>query len=586
MLVLLLGSCGSSKKVVSRGAGQGGKAPLYIIHTNDTHCFLDKKLSFAHAAALKKQYQREGKNVLLLDDGDFMQGSVYGAVDSARTIIKIMETAGIDAVSMGNHEVDYGMQRFQEAVEKTQFPILACNFWNIDGKGNKLSRGTKPYKFFSFSDYTVAVIGVATPETLSKGNPTFFKDAGGNYKYSFCSGNDGRDLYDEVQATVDEVRAKGADYVIALTHLGVDPTSGNWASYRVAANTKGIDAIIDGHSHTVIAMNTTDKTNFPQFTKVPNILGDSISITQTGCYFAHIGITELKGRGGVTSTLLDTCEVVDTAVARIESTLKANVEKLLSKKVAETKIKFVINDEAGNRQVRLRTTNAGCLMADAYYYYANYVSGTGCDIAFATGGSVRADIPAGTWTYKDCKNIAPFGNLLAVVEVSGQTVLDMLEWGARAVPRVQVGGFIQPAALTFDIDTTVASTVKINDKGEWAAPPTGKYRVHNVKVYNPQTATFENLDLQKIYRVCSANYTVISGGDGMTMLAADKNYKIIANGQDDYYLAVAKYLEKFKDSDGNGMPDITSDNSPLKKLKGYPINYETQFDLGRINFVK
>jgi len=582
LTMLALAGCGSAAKLQQTQQSQQPQRPLCIIYTNDTHCHIDKPLGFAQVAALKQQYKQQGYDVVLVDDGDFLQGTVYGAMDQGRSIIKLMNAAGYDLASVGNHEIDYGMNVFMQRYRECNFPLTGCNFWNADTTGAKTTRVTPPYVLVPFGNYKVAFVGILTPETYSKGTPTNFKDAQGHIIYNFESGNAGADLYASVQQAVDEARKQpGVRYVIALGHLGLEPGSGPWMSHHVIEHTTGIDAFIDGHSHNVVALNTTDDTNLPQYARVPNLVGDSIVLTQTGCYFGHIGVLTVDDAGHFTSTLLDDAPC-DSAVATLTKVLADSIDGLLGQPIATTAIDFTIEDSNHDRRVRSQSTNMGNLVADGFYYYANNVNGIGCDFAFVAGGGVRTSIPAGIWTYKDCKAVSPFGNRVYVAECSGQTIKDLLEWGAMFAPTGENGNFIHPAGLRYSIDSTIVSTVRYNDNMEWAGRPTGAYRVHDIELYDRNTGTFVPLDTAATYRVCSLSYYMVSGGGGMTMFAADPTFHVVLSDLDEDYISTAVYLQAFANQ-GN-LPVISSASSPLAALKGYPLNYEEPFDKSRISF--
>lgn len=559
--ILVAGSCQKeeAKKEIK---------PLYIIHTNDTHCYIDKPLGYASVAALKSHYEAAGANVLLVDDGDFLQGDIYGGYDKGASMIALLNASYYDIATIGNHEFDYGMDVFKTRMAECEFPVVACNFYNLDASGSKTSQVCKPYHIFHFSDYDVAFVGIATPESYSKGNPKTFKDSDGNLLFSFSP----TDLYDEVQKAVNDARAEGADYVVALGHLGVNSSSEPWTSYNVISNTYGIDVFIDGHSHSVISMNTSDASNMSQYAVVANSNGESVPLAQTGCYFNHIGLITMDAEGNFATALLDEYGSSDASVADISNGVVAAVDEQMGAELAESAINFSIEDEDGNRIVRKMVTNAGAITADALYYYANYVNGTGCDMAYVSGGNVRSGVASGVWTYKSCKSISPFGNDVCVIECTGQTIKDLLEWGARSAPEDEVGTIVQPAGLTYEINTSIKSSVQKNENGEWAGGPTGEYRVENIKIYDRETGAYVPLDVEKVYKVCSLDYNVVNFGDGVLMFPNDWKYEVVLTGLAVDYIAIATYVSAFKDSDGNGLPNISSSLAPFS---AYPLGYES-----------
>lgn len=240
----------------------GEKSEITILYTNDVHTYIDKQapeLTYAAIAALKQSYQNAGKKVLLVDAGDHVQGTAYGSMDQGASIIELMNAAGYDAATPGNHEFDYGMDQFNALVKQAGATYLSCNFTKLNADGSKASVFA-PFAIETYKDADVAAddadgvlkvayVGISTPETLTKSSPANFQDAAGNYIYGFCQDETGEALYAAVQSAVDEARAQGADYVVAVGHLGIEGTTSRWTSEAVIKHTAGIDALIDGHSH-------------------------------------------------------------------------------------------------------------------------------------------------------------------------------------------------------------------------------------------------------------------------------------------------------------------------------------------------
>ena len=254
---------------------------LTIIYTNDVHTYIDESLSYADVSAIKKEYEDAGENVLLVDAGDHIQGTAYGSLDSGKTIIDLMNAADYDLATLGNHEFDYGMNRTMEVIEEADFPYVSCNFYSLERKENVLDS----YEMFDIDGNKVAFVGITTPESFTKSTPAYFMNEDRTeYIYDILGGEDGQLLYDTVQTAIDEAYEEGADYVIALGHLGIDPSSKPWTSEEVIANTTGLDAFIDGHSHSTIPMK-----------EVEDKEGNSVVLTQTGYYFSGIGKMTING---------------------------------------------------------------------------------------------------------------------------------------------------------------------------------------------------------------------------------------------------------------------------------------------------
>lgn len=533
-----------------------------ILYTNDVHTYIDKALSYDSIAAYKQELAKDG-DVLLVDAGDHIQGTAYGGMDKGETIIKLMNAAGYDLATLGNHEFDYGMERALKLKEEAEYPYISCNFYH-EKDGVKGDAVLDSYKVFNVGGRRVAFVGVTTPETFTKSTPKYFQDEEGNYIYGIAGGADGKALYETVQAAIDEA-SKKADIVIGLGHLGDDPASAPWTSEEVIANTTGFAAFIDGHSHSTVAS-----------TEVKDKNGNVVILSQTGNYFASFGKMTIAADGKVSAELVTEYTGSDAAVKEIKDSWMAKVDGELDTKIAESEINFTISYDNGKRAIRSSETNLGDLNADAYYWFTNN-AGLEPDMAIMNGGGIRAKVDAGEWTYKTCKTVNTFGNVLCVVEITGQQILDALEFGARFTTGdpedlKENGGFLQVAGCTYEIDTSVANTVKVDDKNVWTGAPDA-YRVSNVKIYNKETKAYEPLDLAKTYRVAGTNYTLYDCGDGFDMFKGGKH---VLDGISEDYLAMAGYLQAFKDG------KIATANSPLAAYENYLINYETATGAGRI----
>ena len=572
LLALLLAMVMMLALTVTAGAEEvtttAAKSEITVIYTNDVHTYIDKTLSYATVSAMKQDYQKAGKQVLLVDAGDHIQGTAYGGMDEGKTIVQLMNAAGYDLATLGNHEFDYGMARTLATVKEAKFPYVSCNFYH-EKNGVVGDSVLDSYKVFDMNGTKVAFIGITTPESFTKSTPAYFQDANGKYIYGIAAGKDGAALYASVQKAIDAA-SKEADYVIALGHLGDDPSSQPWTSEEVIAHTTGLDAFIDGHSHSTVEMK-----------QVKDKAGNTVVLTQTGSYFAAIGEMTISANGTITTKLTKEYAGSDEKVAALQKTWMDKVKGMLGEKIAETDIEFTINDAEGNRAVRKGATNLFDLNADAFYWYINEVANLDCDVAVMNGGGVRATIEAGDWTYKSCKTVNPFGNVLCLMKVPGQMILDALEFGSRDTPDSECGGFLSAAGLTYEIDSTVEYTGTQDDKNVWQSGPTGEYRVRNVKIYNKTTGAFEPLDVKKTYTLGGINYTLRNQGDGFNMFQESAGMELVMEGIAMEYEAFAAYLKAFKDTDGNGYANLTSAASPLAALKNYPINYENAAGSGR-----
>ncbi len=564
---------GTGNEVYAEEQGNtASETTVTILYTNDVHSSIANDLTYSLVAG----YRDTLDNVLLVDAGDHIQGTAYGSMDSGETIIKLMNAAEYDLATLGNHEFDYGMEGALNAIEWADFPYVSCNFYHVEN-GEAGDNVLDSYQIFEVNGVKIAFIGITTPESISKSTPKYFQDDNGNYIYGIAGGSDGSELYAAVQDAIDEVKAKeNPDYIIALGHLGVDPTSVPWTSEEVIANTTGLDAFIDGHSHTTMEMEyVTDKD------------GNEVILTQTGSYFSAMGQLTIAEDGTITTELLTAADLqaqgvtANATVQALEQAWIAEVDEELGEKIATSDIYFTVNDAEGNRAVRKYETNLGDFNADAYYWYLNEQEGLDCDVAIMNGGGIRADVASGDWTYLTCKSINPFSNVICMVEVTGQVILDALEFGARYTDTIEAGGFMHVAGVSYEIDTSVENTIPVDTDEVWLGAPEA-YRVCNVKIYNKETGAYEDLDLDKTYTIAGTNYTLRNSGGGFAMF---DDSVLVKDYLTEDYMAIAAYAKAFADSDGDGYANISSANSPLASYTGYLLNYEDITGSGRITLL-
>ena len=540
---------------------------IAILYTNDVHTYIDKDLSYDSIAALKTYLEGLYKDVILVDAGDHIQGTAYGSMDKGATIIELMNASGYDLATLGNHEFDYGMDGAMNVIEWANYPYVSANFYH-EADGVKGESVLDAYKIFEVGDEKIAFVGITTPESFTKSTPAYFQDENGNYIYGISGGTDGADLQADVQAAVDAAKQAGATKVIALGHLGDDPTSQPWTSEETIANVTGLDAFIDGHSHSTVP-----------YKEVADKAGSTVVLTQTGEYFNAIGMMVIKADGTITSELLTALPegvTPDADVAAIKDAWIEEISTQLGEVIGSTDVVFDNYDEEGKRLVRSQETNTGDFAADALYYLFDNM-GLDVDFAIMNGGGVRNQAVTGEISYLTCKSIHTFGNVACLQTVTGQQILDALEWGARGAP-AEVGGFMQVSGLTYEIDLNVESTVQADDKGVWTGGPTGEYRVKNVKVYNKETGAWDDLDLTAHYNLAGYNYTLRDLGDGYAMF--DGAVNVLDYVMEDY-MVLANYVQGFE----NGA--VSATNSPLAaKYEGFTIDYGTVNGSGRIKLVE
>jgi len=482
---------------------QGGSTEakdIVILFTSDVHCGINNGFTYAGLTAVRDSLKAAGNEVILVDNGDSIQGEPIGTLSRGEAIIKLMNAAGYEVAIPGNHEYDYGMDRFFELTDIAKFPYISCNF-NKEGQNV-----FKPYIIKELGGKKIAFVGVTTPLTVSSSTPKYFQNEEGEFIYGFLQDGTGEKLYNAVQKAVDDAKAEGADNVILMAHLGNEAEASPWTYVEVIANTTGIDVLLDGHSH------DSDKA------LVKNKDGNTVLRQGCGTKLESIGWTKLGADGSIDTGLYtwpNKDNVIDVLGINNEMTelLSASEKEFgeaLKKVIGKTEVELTINDPVAKdaegrpiRIVRCAETNLGDFCADAYR------DQSGADVALVNGGGVRLSIPQGDITYEDILKVHPFGNKLTVCEVTGQQLLDALEWGCRSMP-ASTGGFLQVSGISFEVHTYLDSSCKEDANGMFAGI-SGEYRVKNVMVGN------EPLDKNKKYTVASSNYLLLEDGDGYVM---------------------------------------------------------------------
>lgn len=497
---------------------------IVILYTNDVHCAVDADIGYAGLAAYKDWMEEKIPYVTLVDCGDALQGDTIGAVSQGEYLVDIMNQVGYDFAVLGNHEFDYGMEQLSALLEKSEAQYLGCNI-RYTGEGNSAVSSLKPYEIVSYGDTEVAFVGVSTPESIAKSTPSYFMDDTGNFVYDFYGGS-GEELYAHVQKTVDECREEGADYVIVLAHLGVDEASAPFCSTDLIAGTTGIDAVLDGHSHSVLPCDVLNNKD-----------GEKVLLSSTGTGLTNIGQMVITADGNITAGLIggfpDKDMETDSFVKEIQSQYEEELEQVL----AHTDVPLTTESESGIRLIRSRETNLGDFCADAYRAVA------GADIAFVNGGGIRADIETGDITYGDIIAVHPYGNTLCVAKVSGQEILDALEMASRSTLAEtgngenavgESGAFLQVSGLEYTIDTSIPSTVDVDEAGMFVSCGENR-RVKDVQVLQ-EDGSYVPIDPAKTYTLASHNYLIKQGGDGLNMFM--DNTLAMDEGMPDYQVLI------------------------------------------------
>jgi len=480
---------------------------LVVLFTSDVHCGIDSGFGYAGLAAVRDNLKAQGKHVVLVDNGDSIQGAPIGTMTEGEANIKLMNAVGYDVATIGNHEFDYGMERFHELVAMAEFPYVSCNFVK---NGEPVFA---PYIIKEFDGVKVAFLGISTPKTITSSAPKYFQDENGNFIYGFCQDETGAALYAAVQTAIDAAKGEGAQYVIGLAHLGNEAECEPWTYADVIANTTGMDALLDGHSH------DTDQV------QMLNKDGATVLRSACGTKMEGIGYLTISTKGELATGVYMWPNKVtapalfgfDNEVAAAVKAATDELDVVLKEVVAKTAVDLTIEDptavdENGKpiRIIRNAETNLGDLCADAYRVMS------GADVAVVNGGGIRKTIKAGDITLNDILLVHPFSNAMCMIEVTGQEILDALEFSVRSMPG-EFGGFLQVSGMTFEIHTYIESPVIMDEAKMFVGVTEGApRRVQNVLVGG------EPIDPAKTYTLASHNYKIKDMGDGYTHFVDNK----------------------------------------------------------------
>ena len=468
---------------------------VVILYENDVHCAVE---GYSKLAAMKNELSETYTNVGVVSVGDFVQGGTLGAVSKGEYIVNLMNKVGYDAIALGNHEFDYQLPRLNELNAMSNTKFISCNFQKIGEDKTYF----EPYTIVSYGNVDVAYIAITTPETINSSSPAQFKNDKGELIYTF---NESK-LYDIVQTNINAAETAGADYVIALSHIGYDE-SGNLADITdVIENTDGFDVVLDAHSHSVIEEKV-----------IKDKSGDDVLLTSTGTKFEYIGKLTIKN-GAFDTELVEvesytkTDPVVDAYITEINE----NYAQLGNRKIGESKVEFITHDKDGNRLVRNAETNLGNFCSDALRVM------TGADMSFVNGGGLRAPMESGDITFNDIFSVFPFNNQIVTAEISGQILIDFLEMAVMNYPE-EDGSFPHMSGVTFSVNKSIPTSVKVDANGFFEKVD-GAYRVYNVKVLDKTSGEYKALDPNGKYVLAGFNYFLLDFGGGMTMF---KDAKIL-----------------------------------------------------------
>ena len=442
-----------------------------ILHTNDVHGYLetsDNCLGMEAVAQLKKDYEQQGYDVLLMDAGDMLQGNAFASFSQGESVVSLMNAAGYDVAALGNHDFDYGADVLEQRMSEMDFPVLAANI-TVDATGKPFAEGNA---VFTLSDGTkVGVFGLDTPTTATTSSP---KNTAG---LSFASGEE---LYAAAQAQIDELKGKGCSIIVCLGHLGEGNVMKGTNAEEVVQNTKGISILIDGHDHRV------------EKRTVKDLEENEVLIAETGYYLNKIGILTYED-GRFTESLAEagTYTGSDPEVAKKAAEISAEVEAVLGEKVAVTD--WDLNGDTVDRE-----DNLGDFVVDAIYWQVSQASAVVPDAAVLNGAAIRKSIKAGPIRLRDIHDVIPFNNQLCTIEVTGAELLEALEAATQLSPEF-MNAFPQVSQIKYTLDTTVpyqrgelypgttfyapaapGSRVTITEVGGKAFDPKAKYTIATI----------------------------------------------------------------------------------------------------------
>lgn len=437
---------------------------IVILFENDVHCAIDRyqKLAGLRDAIADTAY------VGIVSCGDYLQGGTAGAISQGKYVADVMKYVNYDAVTLGNHEFDYKVPRMNKLLKFLNIPVTCVNLQNSQTKKFPFA----PYIIKDYGDKKIAFVGATTP-TARNTEEYSFVDNKGNEIYNLQPDS----LPFLIQKAVNNARKEGADYVFLIAHLGEDPNDFHSDSHTIISKTYGIDAVLDGHTHSVIPCDS-----------VLNKEGKTVLIAQTGTKLSNIGHLFINKNGQISINLIPIENVKqDNPIVKekYERMLKKS-QALTEQVIGNSEIKLLVTDDNGVKVIRRQETNGGDIVADAFWNIAK------TDIAMINAGGVRTSLKQGTITYGKIIDMLPYDNKLQIVEVNGETILRLLTECTTLLPKAD-GDFPQVAGIKFVINGT-------------------KHEVSDVQVWNKQKQAYEPIDLNRNYTVVTLDYTVTGGG--------------------------------------------------------------------------
>lgn len=527
ILIFSVASCGDAGITVTLSSPSpvDDENDIIVLFTNDVHCALDENIGYAGLAAYKKSLEEKTPYVTLVDCGDAIQGTNLGTVSSGSFPIEAMNEVGYDFAVIGNHGFDYGPERLSELIDLSDTQYLCANIY-YSGNGDCFLSRTKPYEIVTYGDTKVAYIGISTPNTIKSTTPKHFKEDGVTV-YDF-SGADAEYFYSTVQAYVDECKSAGSDYVILLSHLGMNFVEDSpFTSAELVENTTGVDVVLDGHSHD----------------KLPSVIkknkdGKDVLIAQSGEYLENIGQLVISPTGFISTGLISGYEEKDPDIEAFIGTIHEDFDEMMNRVVAHIDFDLPIMDADGSRLARLKEMGIGDLVTDAIRF------ASGADIAYMNGGGIRNGLSEGDLTFSDLINVTPYGNMICMTEVTGQELLDMLEYFYSLVmldekgnPINEHGSFGQFSGLKVTVHTDIPSST-VTDEDDALVAVGDTRRVSDVMVL--QDGEYVPVDPEGIYTIASHDYMIKNGGSGMGVIL--KDHPILLDGIGLDYQVLTDYV--------------------------------------------
>ena len=498
-----------------------------ILHTNDVHVAFESNIGYDGLALYKKEMEALYDHVLLVDAGDAIQGASIGAISKGAEVIRMMNRLGYDLAVPGNHEFDFGFEALDECANTLRCGYTCANFCTPDG-----APVFRPWRILEAGELKIGFVGTVTPDTFTKSVIKDILNEVGEPMYDFLADETGDRLVKKLQMYIDEARNAGADYVILVSHLGSSQPAGNpFCCDTIVSRLSGLDMVIDGHSHELFNRVAADKD------------GRQIPFAQTGTQLKAIGQLMIYKDGRMEEQLIDsvpepkelpfervtrgkTERCVDPEMKEFLDGILASYAPVMERKIGELSCDLNVRDEEQG-EISRRTENGLCsFVADAFR------AAGGSEAALINAGTVRNNLEAGTVTYKDVLNILPYSNEVVTARVTGQMLLDALEFGVMLLPRGG-GRFPQVSGISFHVNTALPGSVRVNAENQFLSVD-GERRVSQV------TVNGEPLDVNRKYTLTINNF-IFTGGDGYTMFkdAEALNMMTLCDNE-----IVMKYIEE------------------------------------------